>query len=195
MALCFFLFVFVFFSIGVFFHGHWQLTSTLSRTFRHLFAALHVRWLLYIFNRNACIYPNATRWDLPPYRITVWLIDDMMLIFVCLLVDMILGLLFDMRNRWTRTHIVYHPCITSEPANQVCLSKNLVASFIYRMSYKKNFLSRKSCFSLRKRAIKLVMGWIARLKAPFIQAGFLILKKKKVVELMHCSNSLLMGSY
>ena len=23
------------------------------------------------------------------------------------------------------------------------------------------------------------MGWIARLKAPFIQAGFLILKKKK----------------
>ena len=90
MALCFFLFVFVFFSIGVFFHGHWQLTSTLSRTFRYLFAALHVRWLLYIFNRNACIYPNATRWDLPPYRITVWLIDDVILIFVCLHFELIL---------------------------------------------------------------------------------------------------------
>ena len=25
-----------------------------------------------------------------------------------------------MRNRWTRTRIDYHPCITSEPANQVC---------------------------------------------------------------------------
>ena len=49
-----------FFSIRVFFHGHWRLighqgkggdhflfhstTSTRSRTFRHLFATLHVRW-------------------------------------------------------------------------------------------------------------------------------------------------------
>ena len=44
------------------------------------------------FNRNACIYQTATRWDLPPYRITIWLIDDVILIFVCLLVDLILGL-------------------------------------------------------------------------------------------------------
>ena len=42
-----------------------------------------------IFNRNACNYQTATRWDLPLYRITIWLIDDMMLIFVCLLVDLI----------------------------------------------------------------------------------------------------------
>ena len=96
-----------FFSIRVFFHEHWQLTgqqgkgqdhilfhsttSTRSRTFRHSFATLHVRWLSHIFNRNACIYQTATRWDLPPYRITIWLIDDVMLIFVCLLVDLILG--------------------------------------------------------------------------------------------------------
>ena len=39
------------------------------------------------------IYQTATRWDLPPYRITIWLIDDVMLIFVCLLVDLILGFL------------------------------------------------------------------------------------------------------
>ena len=51
-------------------------TSTPSRTFRHLFATLHVRWLSHIFNSNACIYQTATRWDLPPYRITIWLIDD-----------------------------------------------------------------------------------------------------------------------
>ena len=67
---CFFCFVFFccFFSIRVFFHGHWRLTgqqgkggdhllfhsttSTRSRTFRHLFATLHVRWLSHIFNRN-----------------------------------------------------------------------------------------------------------------------------------------------
>ena len=28
-----------------------------------------------IFNRNVCVYQTATRWDLPPYRITIWLID------------------------------------------------------------------------------------------------------------------------
>ena len=80
-----------FFSIRVFFHGHWQLTgrqgkgedhflfhsttSTRSRTFRNLLATLHVRWLSHIFNGNACIYQTATRWDLPPDRITIWLID------------------------------------------------------------------------------------------------------------------------
>ena len=66
-------------------------TSTRSRTFKHLFATLHVRWLSHISHRNACIYQTATRWDLPPNRITIWLIDDVMLIFVCLLVELILG--------------------------------------------------------------------------------------------------------
>ena len=37
--------------------------STRSRTLRHLFATLHVRWLSHFFNRNACIYQTATRWD------------------------------------------------------------------------------------------------------------------------------------
>ena len=97
----------IFFSIKVLFHGHWQLTgqqgkggdhllfhsttSTRSRTLRHLFATLHVRWLSRIFNRNACVYQTATRWDLPPYQITIWLIDDVMLIFVCLRYDLILA--------------------------------------------------------------------------------------------------------
>ena len=96
-----------FFCIRAFFDGHWQLTgqqdkgrdhllfhstaSTRSQTFRHLFATLHVRWLSHIFNRNACIYQTATRWHLPPYRITIWLIDDVILIFVCLHVELILG--------------------------------------------------------------------------------------------------------
>ena len=79
------------FFIRVFFHRHWQFTgqqekggdhrlfhsttSTRSQTFRHLFATLHVRWLSRIFNCNACVYQTATRWDLSPYRITIWLID------------------------------------------------------------------------------------------------------------------------
>ena len=129
-----------FFSIRVFFHRHWQFTgqqgkggdhllfhsatSTRSRTFRHLFATLHVRWLSHIFNRTACIYQTATRWDLPPYRITIWLIDWLIddAMFVCLLDKLILDFcysVFDMGQLWIWTCIDYHPCITSEPTNQV----------------------------------------------------------------------------
>ena len=126
----------VFFSIRVFFHRHWRFTgqqekrgdhlsfhsttSTRPRTLRHLFATLHVRWLSHIFNRNACIYQTNTRWDLPPYRITIWLID--WCCNVCLLDQVILGFCysnFDMGNRWVWTRVDYHSCITSEPANQV----------------------------------------------------------------------------
>ena len=84
------------FSIRVFFHRHWRFTeqqgkgedhllfhsttSTYSRTFRHLFATLHARWLSCIFNLDACIYQTTTRWDLPPY----WLM--MQCLFVYLMV-------------------------------------------------------------------------------------------------------------
>ena len=87
-----------FFSVRVFLHRIWRLTglqgkgedhllfhsttSIHSRTFRHLFATLHVKWISHIFNRTACIYQTATRWDLPPYRITIWLIDDVTLVFL-----------------------------------------------------------------------------------------------------------------
>ena len=81
----------LFFSIRILFDGHWRLTgqqgkggdhflfhsttSTRSQTFRHLFATLHVRWLSHIFNRNACIYQTATRWDFPTlsnYHLIDW---------------------------------------------------------------------------------------------------------------------------
>ena len=126
-------------SITVFFDGHWRLTgqrgkggdhffslsttSILSQTYRHLFATLQVRWLLHIFNCTACIYQTATRWDLPLYRITIRLTDDVKLVFVCLLNDLILGFCYsnlDTGNRWTQTPIDYHPCITSELTKQVC---------------------------------------------------------------------------
>ena len=92
-----------------------------SWTFRHLFATLHVRWLSHIFNCTACIYQTATQWDLPPYRITIWLIDDVKLVFVCLQNDLILACLiqqFETGNQWIRTRINYRPW--SEPTNQVC---------------------------------------------------------------------------
>ena len=105
------------FSIRFFFHGHWRPTwqqgkggdhllfystsPTRSRTFSYLFSTLHVRWLSHIFNLTACIYHTTTRWMLPPYRITIWLIDDIMLIFVCLLDDLILGFCYSNLTRET----------------------------------------------------------------------------------------------
>ena len=84
------------FFIKAFFHGRWRLTGqqkkeedhhlshtttyTRSRTFRHLFTTL-----------TPCVYQTATRWDLPLYKITIWLIDDVILIYLCLLDDLILG--------------------------------------------------------------------------------------------------------
>ena len=99
------------------FHGHWWLTgyqgkvgdhfmlqsttSTSSQVFRHLFATLHVRWLSHIFNRTVCIYQAATWWDSPSYQITIWLIDDVKLIFVCLLFVLILGFCYSYLTRET----------------------------------------------------------------------------------------------
>ena len=98
-------FVFVFLFYQGFLHRNWRFTgqqgkggdhllfhsttSTCSRTLRHLFATLHVRWLSHIFNCNICVYQTATWWDLPLYWITIWVIPDAM--FVCLLDELIKG--------------------------------------------------------------------------------------------------------
>ena len=90
-----------FFSIRVFFHGHWQLTRQQGKggdqfLFHSTTPPVHEHSDIYLqlfmwdnyhifFNCTACIYQTATRWDLPPYRTTIWLIDDLMLIFVLVL--------------------------------------------------------------------------------------------------------------
>ena len=78
----------LFFNDFFFYQGFLSRTLTTHRTAgegrEHLFATLHVIWLSHIFNRIACIYQTATRWDLPPCRITIWLVDDVKLRF-CLL--------------------------------------------------------------------------------------------------------------
>ena len=77
-------------------------TSTRSRTFRHLFETLHLRWLALIFIRAICIYQTPTG-----------LIDDGMLISVYLH-DFDIGLLwqqFEIGNWRIQTCIDCHPCI------------------------------------------------------------------------------------
>ena len=128
----------IFFSIRVFFHGHWRLTgqqgkggdhllshstnSTRSRTFS-IYLQLCMWDNYHIFYRTVYIYQTATPWDLRPYRITIWLIDDVTLVFVCLSDNLVLAFWlqkFETGNRWSQTRIGYHPCITSEPTSQVC---------------------------------------------------------------------------
>ena len=104
---------------------HLLLHSTIStrpRTLRHLFATLHVRWLSRIFNRNVCFYQTATRWALSPYRTTIWVIDWWCndCLFTWLIDPRFLLHRFDIGNRSIWARIDYHPCITSEPTNQVC---------------------------------------------------------------------------
>ena len=75
--------------------------------------------------------------DLPPYRITIWLIDVTLSFFVCLRDDLILAFLlqqFEAGNRWIRTRINYYPsCITSEPTNRVIQLKYL-SEYCFRSS-------------------------------------------------------------
>ena len=127
-----------FFSVRVFFHGQRQLTGQLGKgrdhiciPFYHFHPLTNIQtficnfaceMIITYFNRTTCIYQTATQWDLPPYRITIWLIDDVKLVFVCLLDDLILGFCFsnlNTGNRLTQTRIDYHPCISSKPTNQV----------------------------------------------------------------------------
>ena len=71
----------------------------------------------HIFLIGACIYQIATRWDLPPCRITIWLIDDVKLVFVLFTRYLVRGFCYsnlDTGNRWTQTRVDYHPCITNE---------------------------------------------------------------------------------
>ena len=102
-------------------------------TNRHLFATLHVRWLSHIFNRTACIYQAATPWYLPPYRITIWLNDDVILVFVCLRDDLIQAFLlqFETGNRWTRTRINYHPVLQANRLTK-CASHPNIYYFLLR---------------------------------------------------------------
>ena len=127
------------FFIRVFFHGHWRLTGqqgkggnhflfhsttfTCLRTFRGLFATLHVRWLSYVFNCTACIYQSATWWDfttLSNYHLIDWWCE------VCFcFCTWWFDTRFLLQQSWygksvdSELHQLY-PCITSKATNQMC---------------------------------------------------------------------------
>ena len=79
-------------------------------------------WDDYLIFLIACVYQTATRWDLPPYRITIWVIDwwCKVFLFTWWIDTRFLLQRFDIGNRWIWNRIDYNPRITSEPTNQVC---------------------------------------------------------------------------
>ena len=123
-----------FFSIRVFFHKHWRLTGQQGKGGTIFYSALPLppapehsdiylqlcMWDDYhIFNRTACTYQTATRWDLQPYWITIWLIDYVTLVFVCLRVNLIVDFCYSNLKRETgglELASTLHPCIISEPS-------------------------------------------------------------------------------
>ena len=129
-----FYFYLLYFSIRILFHRHWRftgqqgkggdhlllysITSSRSPTLRHLFATLHVRWQSHIFDRNACAYQTYHLIELS----FDWLIDWWwnVCLFTWWIDSRFLFQRLDMGKRWISTRIDYHPCITSEPINQVC---------------------------------------------------------------------------
>ena len=83
--LCWMLWINLFFSTWVFFHGHWRLIGRhgtlpffIPLYHFHLFANIQTFVCTFgceMTNRTACIYQTATRWDLPPlsnYHLTYW---------------------------------------------------------------------------------------------------------------------------
>ena len=132
----------VFLEIRVFFHVHWRLTWQQGKGGDHFYPTLplspaHEHSDIYL---QLCIWDDYhifliarlvfTRLLLDEiyhldYRVTIWLIDDVTLVFVCLRNDSILAFFLqqlETGNRWTRTRIDYHLCITTEPTNQACIS-------------------------------------------------------------------------
>ena len=72
----------------------------------------------HVFLIATLVYQTATRWDLPPYRITIWLTDDVTLSF-CLLTWWLDSSFFFVTAIWDGKPVDSNPCITSEPTNQV----------------------------------------------------------------------------
>ena len=75
---------------------------------------------IHIFNRNACIYQTATRWyftTLSNYHLFDWLMMWSLFLFTWWF-----DTRFLLQQFWYGKPVDsnYHPCITSEPTNQVC---------------------------------------------------------------------------
>ena len=98
-------------------------TSTRSQKFRHILSTLYVRWLSHIliaplvFTR---LLLNEIVTTLLNYHLIDWWCDVNFCLFAWGFDSRFLLQQFEMRNLWTQSSINYHPCITSEPTNQVC---------------------------------------------------------------------------
>ena len=129
---------FFFLSIRVFFHRHWRFTGQQGKGGDHLFfhsttLPSHEHWDIYL---QLCMWDDYHVFLIAALVFTRLLLDEIYhlielpfdrliddAMFVFLLDELILGFWysnFDMGIRWIWARLDYHPCITSEPTNQVC---------------------------------------------------------------------------
>ena len=109
----------IFFFYQGFFHRHWRFTGEQEKggynLLIHSTTSTHSRILIHLF-------ATVTWWNLPPYRINIWVIDWWcnVCLFTWWINSRFLLQRFDIGNWWIWTRIDYHPCITSKQTNQVC---------------------------------------------------------------------------
>ena len=72
-----------------------------------------------------------------------WWCDVKFCLFTCWFDSRFLLQLFDMVNRWTRTRIDYHHCITSEPTNRLTFRNKHKNNNSYKRNWKKWFFIKK----------------------------------------------------
>ena len=112
-----------FFSIGVCFQGHWRVTGQQGKGGDHSDIYLQLcMWDEYhiFFTRlylPGCYSMRFT--TLSNYHFIDWWWNFGFRFFTCWFDSRFLLQLFEHWNRWTRTRIVYHLCISSEPTNQM----------------------------------------------------------------------------
>ena len=110
----------IYFQLCMWDHHHVFLIATLVFTRLLLDEIYHLIELPFDWLVNSCVYQTATRWDLPPYWITIWFIDwwCSVCLFSWWIDSRFLLQRFDIGNQWIWTRIDYHPCFTREPTNQ-----------------------------------------------------------------------------
>ena len=97
--------------------------------------------------RRDVVSTRRQRWNNVGDRITIWLIDDVTLVSVCLHDDLILAFLlqqFETRNRWIRTRMDYPLALQ---ANRLkCFPTQVLSCEVcetFKSTYLKNILKRQ----------------------------------------------------
>ena len=110
------------------------------------YTTLFQRWFD-VAPRRDVVSTRRQRWNNVGDRITIWLIDDVTLVSVCLHDDLILAFLlqqFETRNRWIRTRMDYPLALQANWLK--CFPTQVLSCEVcetFKSTYLKNILKRQ----------------------------------------------------